>query len=263
MKTWTRFLLFIGLLVVSFVLISGCAGSGSQVYEPASGDDMADIDALLGLDDSNGEDIGEDDVLKLLGVADEEPAQNTSDSDDALSWSTSEESDSGTTFSEPSLDSQSTATESMAYNEPSPVYENVPPPTSTSSGISSFQKRYESARRAYNAKNYRDAVQEFEVLLSENMSHALSDNCQYWIGESYYGLGQYERAVAAFEKVFTFPKSNKYADSQLKLGLSYMRLNNSLRAQEEFQKLIDNYPTSEYVSIAKQYLSRISAGGSS
>lgn len=270
MKNWTRLSLFIGLVLVSFVIYTGCASSGSQVYESSSEDDMADIDALLGLDSSDDESIGEDDVLKLLGVADEDPvsdaSSSTDDSDDILTWSTTEESDSGTTFSEPGMGTE-TSNDAFAYNEPdpAPAYTEVttPPVTTpaTTTTSSSFKMQYDAARRLYNARNYRSAVQEFELLLSQDMNHALSDNCQYWIGESYYGLGQYQRAIAAFEKVFTFPKSNKYADSQLKLGLSYMRLNNTQRAQTELQKLIDNYPTSEYVSVAKQYLSRIAAGG--
>ncbi len=84
----------------------------------------------------------------------------------------------------------------------------------------------------------------------------MSDNCQYWIGESYYDMGNYEQAIISFEQVFSFTNSNKDDDAQLKLGICYHKLNNQEKAKEEFQRLITYYPDSEYVSIARSYLNK-------
>ena len=89
-----------------------------------------------------------------------------------------------------------------------------------------------------------------------NNRHSLSDNCQYWIGESYYALGNYQQAITAFQNVFTFSNSNKDDDAQLKLGICYIRLNDEEQAKREFEKLVNNYPTSEYVNIAKRYIAQ-------
>ena len=75
--------------------------------------------------------------------------------------------------------------------------------------VSVFYNKYQTALRAYRLKKYKDSIQQFESLLSTNTKHNLSDNAQYWIGESYYGLGDFQRAIASFEKVFTFSNSNK------------------------------------------------------
>ncbi len=271
MKTWKRLSLFAGIMVLGVMLVAGCASTGTQAYQSSSSsntDDSADIDALLGLNDtSSNNSIGEDDVLRLLGVPEEKPAENAikpaEEAGSDVSFSTPPQTSQTMTQTNPS--SQGAGTTTMAYRETekTPPAQNIQPPPVRGATTGSFEQRYEDARRAYNARDFKTAVQQFEMLLTENRSNSLADNCQYWIGECYYSTGNYEQAIAAFEKVFTFPNSNKYADAQLKLGLSYMRMSNTTRAAEEFQKLIDNYPTSEYVSVAKQYLSTLKTGGTS
>ena len=61
----------------------------------------------------------------------------------------------------------------------------------------------------------------------------------------------------AFEKVLAFTKTNKNDDAQLKLGLCYIKLGDKERAKIAFQKLVDNYPTSEFVSLAKRFISQM------
>jgi tol-pal system protein YbgF len=121
----------------------------------------------------------------------------------------------------------------------------------------SFTAEYNKAHDAYMAKNYKMAMEMFENLLKNNNKHSLSDNCQYWIGECYDGLEDYKNAILAFEKVFTYLSSNKDDDSQIKLGICYYKLGDMEKAKEEFNKLIYNYPKSEYVGRAKNYLEKI------
>lgn len=117
-----------------------------------------------------------------------------------------------------------------------------------------FSIRYKEALNEYYAGNYRQAIERFAYLLAINSHHELSDNCQYWIGESYYSLKQYEQAIKAFRKVFTYQDPNKWDDAQMKLWLCYLRLGDKARAQEELQRLFTDYPNSEYVSKAKELL---------
>lgn len=122
-------------------------------------------------------------------------------------------------------------------------------------GSSEFKLGYQHALTMYNSHDYRAAIQEFERLLSIDATNSLSDNCQYWIGECYYGLANYNEAIIEFEKVFNHANSNKYDDAQLKLGLCYMQLGDNAKARAEFERLLTNYPDSEYVTKADQYLS--------
>ena len=129
--------------------------------------------------------------------------------------------------------------------------------TTARATLSSFKAKYEDALQTYNNRHYKDAIQKFGELIRENPNTSLSDNCQYWIGECYYSLGKYDQAIVEFEKVFTFPNSNKEDDAQLKIGMSYRKLGNKQRAKDAFKTLIEKYPNSEYVSLAKRFLSQL------
>jgi tol-pal system protein YbgF len=117
-----------------------------------------------------------------------------------------------------------------------------------------YQMRYDEGLSLFHSRNYKQAIELFESLIASDANNSLSDNAQYWVGECHYALGQYKKAIIDFEKVFTFPKSNKNPDAQFKLGLCYVRLGDGAKAREEFQRLIDVYPESDYVSRAQDKL---------
>lgn len=257
--------LYLGSVVVFFgalVFFSGCATTGSAFPGEESSSEVTDIDELLGLKSADeteageSDTIAEDDVLRLLGVVEEaEPQTQT-----AMPPVTETDPNLNEVVQNMENENAALATREAALREEAVQQEaaiSEMRKETPSWRNSSFHDRYQEARQDYTAHQYRDAVQKFEGLLATNSQHSLSDNCQYWIGESYYGLGNFQQAVVAFEKVFTYPESNKDADAQLKLGLCYMKMNDKERAAREFQKLIDNYPTSEYVSVAQRFLQKV------
>ncbi len=117
-----------------------------------------------------------------------------------------------------------------------------------------FSRQYQIALNGYYSKRYREAIKMFNELLSIDTNNSLSDNCQYWIGECYYALRDFKKAIIEFEKVFTFIRNNKEDDAQLKLGLCYINLRDKERARSELNRLLTNYPNSEYVQKAKNLL---------
>ncbi len=120
-----------------------------------------------------------------------------------------------------------------------------------------YKNKYDEARAAFESRNYRTAIDYFEALLASNSSHPLADNAQYWIGESHYALRQYDAAIIDFEKVLTFPRSNKKADAQFKLGLCYIRKGDTAKAAEEFDRLKADYPKSRYVARAEKIMANL------
>ena len=274
-------ILLVCILSLCIVIFVGCGTSRSTVQGDVTYDDIADIDELLGLADSktktamteeesgtSSDTIAEDDVLKLLGVVEESASkpgskegQNKSDLERQIAKSEAElaalnqkeQHLLGNNIDQEKEPVVAVTQKSESESKIQPTKEKTTPGWKTES----FSDRYQEALQNYKSRNYRVAIQKFEDLLMMQSNNSLSDNCQYWIGESYYGLTNYQQAILAFEKVFSFTRSNKDDDSQLKLGLCYIRLNNKARAREEFQKLINNYPSSEYVSIARRFLSQI------
>ena len=236
------------------LFLSGCAGTGRN-QTADSKDEAANIDQLLGLGDASAEnEIQEDDVLKLLGVADESVSE-TAPSGNAQSLTTTEQAESQASASIASSGGLPSSTQSRApADQPAEQRADRQAPALQSD---SFADRYQDALQTYRARNYRNAIQKFEALLAADSRNSLADNCQYWIGESYYDMQNYQQAIVAFEKVFTHARSNKDDSAQLKLGMCYLRLNEKLKAKEEFQKLVNDYPASEYVTIAKRFLAQI------
>ena len=120
-----------------------------------------------------------------------------------------------------------------------------------------YTARYIESLSFYQNGEWNKSLDGFTYLIAVNSSHDLADNCQYWVGEVYYGLKDYKRSISEFEKVFSFPGTNKADDAQYKLGLCYLNINNNTRALEEFTKVIDYYSNSEYYNKAKQYIKQL------
>lgn len=257
------------LILLLIVGLMGCSTTRRTTRTETQVEDVADIDELLGLtDDQSNEEpaqetIAEDDVLKLLGVTEAESASpsRAGESSSELERQIQEYEDDRAALVDRERNLRDTITQqeqtlSVAEAQPPVTTQPSRSETQLSRQGASFPERYQEALQAYRSHRYREAVQMFEALLNTNNRHSLSDNCQYWIGESYYGLGNYHQAITAFQNVFTFSDSNKDDAAQLKLGLCYMRLNETDQAKQEFQKLIDNYPTSEFVGIARRYIAQ-------
>jgi tol-pal system protein YbgF len=240
------------ILFTVMILLVGCAATNSYMEDtPAqtgtgpAGTETSELDKLLGSgDQSTDETVNEDDVLRLLGVNDESNTESMT--------APAEQSQSETSLATDL--SGAKANETRTESAQSASKENTAIPAWRSD---SFTDRYQEALQTYRSRKYNDAVQKFEALLATNSKHALSDNCQYWIGEAHYDQGNYPEAIIAFQKVFTFPGSNKDDSAQLKLGLCYVKLNDKAKAKDELQKLVNNYPNSEFIGIAKRYIAQV------
>ena len=120
-----------------------------------------------------------------------------------------------------------------------------------------YTAKYKKSHSQYQNAEWNLSLNGFNYLIQVNKNHDLADNCQYWIGEVYYALTDYERSIIEFEKVSTFPDTNKLDDAQFKLGLCYMNINQIDRARQEFINLLEFHPNSEYYTRAQDYLNRI------
>jgi len=144
-----------------------------------------------------------------------------------------------------------------AQKQAAPKISSSYTPGSGDVGYGEYESRYDEALSLFHSHNYQDAIESFESLLAAQNNHSLADNSQYWIGECHYALGQYKKAIIDFEKVFTFPKSNKLDAAQFKLGLCQLRLGDKSKAREEFQRLVDQYPNSEYLRQAQKHIQEL------
>ena len=119
-----------------------------------------------------------------------------------------------------------------------------------------YSTKYIEALAHYQNGEWNMSLDEFNFLIQVDNNHDLADNCQYWIGEVYYALNNYNRSIREFEKVFSFTGNNKSDDAQYKIGLCYMNIGQIGRAINEFKKLLEYYPDSEYYGRSQDYINQ-------
>ena len=120
-----------------------------------------------------------------------------------------------------------------------------------------YKKTYIDALSAYQNGAFEKAVTGFAGLVMSDPLNELADNSQYWLAECYYTMKNYKRAIIEFEKVFTFPGTDKDDDAQLKLGHCHRNMGNLNKAREEYKRLIDYFPGSEFYDKARVSLKQL------
>jgi tol-pal system protein YbgF len=121
-------------------------------------------------------------------------------------------------------------------------------------GEAEYTRKYKDALQVFYNRQYKESIRQFKELLASNPENGLASNCQYWIGESYNGLGEYGNAIDAFNQVMRYRSSYKLDDALLMSGLCYMKMGDRNTARDNFQELISRYPDSEYAPKAMRYL---------
>jgi tol-pal system protein YbgF len=117
------------------------------------------------------------------------------------------------------------------------------------------KKEYDDAWRLVERKDYRAAIPRLREFLKKHTNSGLADNAQYWLGECYYGLKEYDQAILEFDAVRRkYPKGDKVPAALLKQGFAFAELGDKVDARLILQELVDRFPQSEEAGRAKQRL---------
>lgn len=119
---------------------------------------------------------------------------------------------------------------------------------------SEFGAAYQDALDDFYVRNYTRAIRKFRDLVARGDHPELADNCQYWIGEAYFAMGNYYQAIAEFQKVLPIERSNKANDAQLMIGLAFMKAGETDLARTELNTAINFGGSSEAAKKATRYL---------
>jgi tol-pal system protein YbgF len=104
---------------------------------------------------------------------------------------------------------------------------------------------YEDAFAKLKAGQYDTAGQNFMTFLNAYPDHVLAGNAKYWLGETFYVRGDFERAARVFAEGYKeYPNSSKTADNLLKLALSLAALENKEDACVALAQLKDDFADS-------------------
>ncbi len=103
-------------------------------------------------------------------------------------------------------------------------------------------------------KDYTGALAAFAKFQKDFPNSSYAANSHYWVGQLNYALKKDVDAAKSFASVVSYEKSNKRADSLVKLGDIAARNGKPSVANKYYQQAIDGYPGSASAKMAKSKL---------
>ncbi|MFA4843122.1 MAG: tetratricopeptide repeat protein, partial [Candidatus Omnitrophota bacterium] len=115
------------------------------------------------------------------------------------------------------------------------------------------------AIRERSRERHIDGIRKLEEIVNKYPNPAYDVQFLLFIGAYYKYLGEYEMAIATFERVVNdYPNSSLASIAQCAIGIIYEeKLKDLERAKTAYQKVLSNYPQSPEVEEASAGLSRI------
>ena len=117
------------------------------------------------------------------------------------------------------------------------------------------QALYDRGYTLYHQGKYLDAEASFQRFLQAYPATELSDNAQFWIGESRYSRGDTRGALAAFREVLQkYPAGNKVPDALIKEGDCLEKLGDRDGARDRYSEVKRRFPDSGAAVMAEDRL---------
>ena len=117
---------------------------------------------------------------------------------------------------------------------------------------------YKDAYETFHKGDLEGARRKFEAFLKQYPNTELSDNAQFWVGETYYLKKDYERAILEYEKaIVKYPEGDKISAAIFKQALAFLELGDKTNARNLLKRVIEKYPHSDQAEIAKKKLETI------
>jgi len=102
------------------------------------------------------------------------------------------------------------------------------------------------------------AIRGFNAIIAAYPESRLTENCRYWIAQSYFAMKAYPQAVEGFLAVINDTRfDHKDDDATIMLGITYLRMNRIEDARARFRIFIEKYPDSEYIDKVSYWMSRL------
>lgn len=118
-------------------------------------------------------------------------------------------------------------------------------------------KKIEEIVQLIKNKKFNEALTLIDTYLKEENDITRINVLYYWKGEALFYTKEYSRAIECFQKVLSFPRSNKKVESQIMIAECYTKLGKLNEAKREYQKFIEAYPFSEFTPRAKRMIQQL------
>ncbi|MDP9010921.1 MAG: tol-pal system protein YbgF [Pseudomonadota bacterium] len=132
--------------------------------------------------------------------------------------------------------------------------------TDASSTSGEDKVSYQAAFNLLKDGQYDRAIAAFQKFLAAYPDSSLADNAQYWLGEAFYVNKDYPQAQAAFQRVIDkYPQSRKLPDALLKIGFCRYETKQWESAREILGQVVARYAETPAGRLAQQRLDRMTA----
>ena len=121
-----------------------------------------------------------------------------------------------------------------------------PPPRKVARGTSrgGAKSGYDKALRLFNIKQYKDSLRLFKSLDNRRTPPNYRDNVVFWIGQCYFMMEDYEKAIEKFNVVIDeYGSGNKVIDSMYTIGVAYNALGEKSKALDYLEQALNNRPS--------------------
>ena len=117
-------------------------------------------------------------------------------------------------------------------------------------------KDYMAGVFAYQQDNFQLAIKYFANLHLISADKNIADNVIYWIADSYQHLGDIDNAMVYLDMVIEKNNSDHIDDALIKKGLLHRKRGELDKSLFVLNKLVNNYPKSEYAKLARMEIKR-------
>ena len=120
------------------------------------------------------------------------------------------------------------------------------------------EEAYEMAYHLFKSEENEAARKAFDQFIRRYPESSLVDNALFWIGETYYRMGDYENAVLNYQQVIKkYPKGSKGPDALLKMGYALERMKEPEAAIAAMEKLLKAYPKAPQAKLATRKIEQL------
>lgn len=128
------------------------------------------------------------------------------------------------------------------------------------------EERLAQAIKMFEKKDYFDARTQFRIVTLNAPGSSIVDQAQFYLAECHFHMDEFIIAGEEYKKLIRlYPQSQYLDDAQFKIGLSYYKLSPrsdldqkyTWSAIEEFQRFMEDYPTSALRPEVESYLDQV------
>jgi len=132
--------------------------------------------------------------------------------------------------------------------------------------VPTAEQRFEEALELYKDESFQEAIDGFSVITLQHQGSTVADDAQFYLGECRFERNEYLLAAFEYQQLRrNMPASEFIAQAQYKLALCYYNLSPkssldqqyTLKAIDEFQRLVEYYPGSEYSPIGEEKIGEL------